>query len=50
MKMIKEMIVSAVFGMIFVIAVTILLIASEQGKKLEDVVYRRNRFERILTE
>lgn len=50
MKTIKEMIVSAVAGVLFVAAVSVLLFASAQREKLIGQVYRQNRFERLLTD
>ena len=50
MKTIKEMIVSAVAGVLFVTAVSVLLFASAQREKLIGQVYRQNRFERLLTD
>ncbi|MCR5431628.1 MAG: hypothetical protein K6E95_03625 [Lachnospiraceae bacterium] len=48
MRTIKEILVAAAMGIIFVSAVTVLLFASEQRKKAERQVYAENRYERLL--
>ncbi len=50
MNNIKEMIVSAAAGVLFIVAVTVLVLVWSGKQNLMDAVYRQNRFERIFPE
>ena len=50
MNNIKEMIVSAAAGVLFIVAVTVLVLVWSGKQNLMEAVYRQSRFERILPE